>query len=371
MSDYNELKAVEIAERYQGALTSMRIVEIGSEELPARFSLMYLKTLHAKIFQDFPKAWFAEDVASVFLDLPAEYLEFSPGEFRTQAELYSPWTKLRSYEKTTVHTYYSCAQPDDFAVVEEWLASLDIKRLQSASLQQKKDTLVNTYEILDFLHPFQDGNSRTIRLFIGKLAEAINLPFSWDNIKIRDLYAARDLNLLTRSKDYFAGFGEIQSYIQDGLQALEYRNSLSLQEILERNDSFNNTGIRQIVANPFDSNVIELLLPGKEMNLHMLLNRHVEKAEPHVLFNLEKQLGLLLDALEGDVKAQQKLSPSAASLMLQMTGKEKEALKAQCFTWKPEIEAAHITAMKRADNVLNTPEEAAKKARDSSRGYSF
>ena len=53
MSDYNELKAVEIAERYQGALTSMRIVEIGSEELPARFSLMYLKTLHAKIFQDF------------------------------------------------------------------------------------------------------------------------------------------------------------------------------------------------------------------------------------------------------------------------------------------------------------------------------
>lgn len=67
--DYEFIKSLKLVDRYITSLTSARIQAIHKRgEVPDRFSLEHLQSLHAEIFQDLPAAFFAEE-AQPFLRL--------------------------------------------------------------------------------------------------------------------------------------------------------------------------------------------------------------------------------------------------------------------------------------------------------------
>ena len=98
------------------------------------------------------------------------------------------------------------------------------------------------YSSLDHLHPFEDGNSRTLREFTRQVADRIGYNLDWSKTNKEthsreELYKARDLEVISRtfstlSKDSlkYAGSNEIQAY--DSLSFLK-ENSKSLDVIIE------------------------------------------------------------------------------------------------------------------------------------------
>lgn len=344
MSDYRELRAVLVAEKYQNSFTSANIARIKKQSSPQEFSLEHLQNLHREIFKDFPQAWFAKDAADFFVDLPPEYIEFTPGAFRQPSVKYNPWSKLRTYEeKRSIYTYYSCADKEDFAKVSTLLSSLDIEALRVAPVSEKIKTVVEVYEELDFLHPFMDGNSRTNRLFVLQLADAIELPLTWDKVSRQDLYAARDLNLLLKSKGYYADT-EVRGYIYEGLDFLREQGYLGLQNLLEITQSFSPDSQASFsIEKRVDAariNVVELLQPGREKELNSFLNEAVLNADVGSLNTVALQANLLLASLDGDPQSERLLIEHAGIEIHSFTNEEKEKIKIQAEIWRSEINQA-------------------------------
>lgn len=58
--------------------------------------------------------------------------------------------------------------------------------------------MAEIYSKLDYLHPFRDGNSRTIREFTRKLALRAGFEMNWEKSNLNqekrnELYIARDI----------------------------------------------------------------------------------------------------------------------------------------------------------------------------------
>jgi fido (protein-threonine AMPylation protein) len=235
MSDYRELKALKLANAYQGALASSRINQSLCNDRITNFSLSLLQDLHAKIFKDFPHAWLNIKAANFFIDLPDYFLNFTPGKFREPSEIYNPWMKLRRYDDTDIYTFYSCANSTDCLIVDNYLKKMDLGRLKKQPVKEKITQIFDIYKQLDFLHPFEDGNSRTNRLFISHLCNAIGLRIDWSKVSQIDLYAARDLNLLLKSREYYKGQHECEVQIEVGLNYLAKRKSYDIENLFLKN----------------------------------------------------------------------------------------------------------------------------------------
>lgn len=229
--DEKETLAIQLANEYQGAYTSRRIVEELNTPLK-NYSLSALKKLHARIFKDFPNAWFNEDASIFFEHLPSNYLEFYPGKFREANSNFNPWIKIRPYKNTDIYTFYSCADKHDEDKNIKYLDSINLDILKNSDLETKINKVVEVYHELDFFHPFEDGNSRTIRVFTAHLAKAIGLQLDWSKVDYENLYAARDLNLLKKSEKYYENNDEVMMHIEEGLRVLKERDSLNLKELL-------------------------------------------------------------------------------------------------------------------------------------------
>jgi hypothetical protein len=72
-----------------------------------------------------------------------------------------------------------------------------LAQLDQASFSKK---IAQLYSQLDYLHPFSDGNSRTLRTFTRQLARAAGYELAWEKFNVtpdgRDkLYIARDLSV--------------------------------------------------------------------------------------------------------------------------------------------------------------------------------
>lgn len=227
MNIQDEYPITQAIELFENTYTARRIASLLSSHGHFCCSIKHLQALHAEIFCDFPKAWVNFEC---FDELPSEYLEFSPGTFREPAERYNPHMKFRRYGDRDIYTFYSCATAQDFAEVEAQLDALEIARLRERPLPEKIQIIGHCYEMLDFLHPFQDGNSRTVRTFVLQLAEALEVSLNWDCLTAPALFGARDLNLLRRSVGYFDGEAEVRA--REGLAFLEKNQCLGLQSLL-------------------------------------------------------------------------------------------------------------------------------------------
>ena len=208
--------------------TWQRIVELRLDPVIGSFDAAHLKEINRLIFQDLPGLGF---------------VDITPGEYRPAVTPGKDWIKSRHLESIgiTSNVAYS---PMDKAVQSRLEEVLErVNPAEFSSLKTTEFTLVigKLYVEVDYIHPFIDGNSRTLREFTRQLAEASGYTLDWSQFDKspagRDvLYVARDLsvnklalpniqNLVTKrdvmlSMDQLEGNRELPDLIRDAVHPL-------------------------------------------------------------------------------------------------------------------------------------------------------
>lgn len=163
----------------EGLLTFARIKELEESPVVGRFDTAHLCEIHRRIFQDLP--------------------HHHPGQFRREA---SAWVKSRELESGDCYLVPYAPR----RIVEPGLSHVLIGlpgRFQGLSLDQFAARMAQLYGDLDYLHPFSEGNSRTLRTFTRQLAREAGFELDWSSSRAegidRDrLYQARDLAVIHR-----------------------------------------------------------------------------------------------------------------------------------------------------------------------------
>lgn len=188
MSDKQRLTA-EARNSLEASHTFRRIVELRLDPVKGRFDADHLKEINRRIFQDLPGLGF-DDV--------------TPGEYRPPVAAGNDWIKARTLE--TVGAVSSVAySPMDGAAqkrLDEVLAKADPAKLGKLKTAEFTQELGQLYAQADYIHPFRDGNSRSLREFTRQLAEQSGYTLDWERFGKsphgRDiLYIARDQSVNT------------------------------------------------------------------------------------------------------------------------------------------------------------------------------
>ncbi|MDR0378382.1 MAG: Fic family protein [Candidatus Accumulibacter sp.] len=182
----------------RGAILAVRrIIELRAHPIQGDFDVAHLKETHRYIFQDFPKAglW-AYNV--------------QPGEYRIATQT---WCKERTLESIKdrdgkpdfSYTTYSRMDDKAIAKLDETLKGADPEKLKGMKKDEFIDRFGKLYSDLDYIHPFREGNSRTLRTFTDQLAKEAGYELHWEKFsgdRNRDLlYIARDRALAERAGD--------------------------------------------------------------------------------------------------------------------------------------------------------------------------
>lgn len=184
----------------EAALTFNRIRELQLSPVLGEFDAAHLKEIHRRIFQDLP--------------------QHRPGQFRVVS---SQHLKTRDLEGESSRYVVGYAGGDFRPALE-----LTLQRLQGGqALQQlsKSDlarTLSQWYGDLDYLHPFSEGNSRTLREFTRELALQAGYDLDWYSTDAgaqtrSALYVARDMEVFKRK---YPGLNA--AYLQAHAKARDY-----------------------------------------------------------------------------------------------------------------------------------------------------
>lgn len=166
-------------------LTSTRIAELRFAPVRGKFDVAHLREIHRRIFQDLPSAGFAEA---------------TPGEFRPPLNAGATWMKHRVLECKSGPFFVAYSKMDETA--RHRLEDILSNKLPGADTQLGRkeftEAISRIYSELDYVHPFPDGNSRTLRSFTSQLADRAGYVIDWERFATsahgRDsLYIARDL----------------------------------------------------------------------------------------------------------------------------------------------------------------------------------
>jgi cell filamentation protein len=224
----NKVPTPEQRQVLEYSLGSMRLLELRLDPVRGTFDAAHLKEINRRIFQDLP--------AHGFTDV-------TPGQFRPAVPAGKDWLKTRTFETVEARGHVAYSRMDDRARarLDDLLQRADpavLAKLDPAAFIQAIGTL---YSELDYLHPFSDGNSRTLREFTRQLAEASGYRLDWapfgQSPVGRDLlYIARDLcvNELAMShivdkgtlrdvlltQDQFEGNRRLPDLLQDAIEPL-------------------------------------------------------------------------------------------------------------------------------------------------------
>lgn len=175
-------------EQIEASLTFARTVELLADPVQGSFDADHLKEINRRLFQDLPSAGF-EDV--------------TPGIYRPPVPDGQDWLKARGASaKGQIFVAYS--RMDNAAL--ERLASV-LKTTAPSSLLDLKlpevaKAIATLYTELDYVHPFSDGNSRTLRIFTHQFAKEGGWFLDWAFLGQTDedrdlLYWARDRSVNT------------------------------------------------------------------------------------------------------------------------------------------------------------------------------
>ena len=167
----------------EGALTFARIAELDRKPVEGKFDAAHLKEVHRRIFQDLPY--------------------HAPGEYRPDAPAH---IKARALENSGhhYHVHYAPRSQVD-AGVEKVLSEFGgPDSLRGQDTEQFSGRMAKLYGDLDYLHPFKEGNSRTLRAFTAQLAREAGFELNWNTTNAdaanRDrLYIARDKEVMQRA----------------------------------------------------------------------------------------------------------------------------------------------------------------------------
>jgi cell filamentation protein len=168
------LKGIHDAEElvaFETASVAIRLARLAEQPITGPFDLKRLKTTHRRIFDGvYPWA----------------------GELRQNTGMMK---KQRTPDRAVVYADSTFIQP----ALERIFQSLHCEDfLSGLSPQQFAQRAAWFYGELDAIHPFREGNSRTLRQFFSDLAHAAGYTLDWTALALTEtgrdeLYVARDL----------------------------------------------------------------------------------------------------------------------------------------------------------------------------------
>ncbi len=174
-------------ETVEAFYTARRLTELRLRPVEGSFDVAHLKEINRRIFQDMPGQGF-DDV--------------TPGQFRAPAPSDRDWVKHRTLMdgKVTAYVAYSPMDAVSQTRLEDVLGRIDLAGLRQQASEGFARSMGKLYAQLDYIHPFADGNSRTLREFTRALADTAGFELKWETFAQsrsgRDvLYVARDLSV--------------------------------------------------------------------------------------------------------------------------------------------------------------------------------
>jgi cell filamentation protein len=195
MNQSGNARRQELESRY----TAQRIAELRINPVCGSFNAAHLKEINRHIFQDLPELGFAD---------------VTPGVFRPAVSPDLDWIKARSLETVSVISFIAYSPMDKAARkrLDEVLKEANPAKLSKLKTAEFTRVIGQLYTEIDYIHPFRDGNSRTLREFTRELAEASGYALEWDRFSLapagRDiLYIARDLSVNKLSLPHVQHFG--------------------------------------------------------------------------------------------------------------------------------------------------------------------
>jgi cell filamentation protein len=199
MPENGEPLTAEKRHELETLFTAWRIGELRLDPVRGRFDAAHLREINRRIFQDLPGLGFTN---------------VTPGKFRPAVPPGNDWIKSRRLDVATVTSYvaYSAMDLAAQARLDQVLKGADpteLRKLKTAGFTQAIGKL---YAEIDYIHPFSDGNSRTLREFTRELAEASGYTLDWTQFSRspagRDiLYIARDLSVNALALPHIKQFG--------------------------------------------------------------------------------------------------------------------------------------------------------------------
>lgn len=220
-----ETERNELRDQLEAFYTSKRLTELYLSPVGGKFDAAHLREINRRIFQDLPSAGFTD---------------VTPGEYRKPAPAGHDWIKDRRLEGLNIVTHVAYSPMDDEARkrLDTVLDKIDIPALSKLKTAPFVRALGKLYSELDYIHPFPDGNSRTLREFTRELGEACGYSIDWTRYaKTKDgrnvLYVARDLSvneialpqlrsdkterLVTFTQDRLAGNRDLPDLLRDAV----------------------------------------------------------------------------------------------------------------------------------------------------------
>jgi len=162
-----------------------RLFELLESPVQGSFDAIHLQKIHQRIFQDLP----ANGCTHV-----------KPGKFRKQVPANKVWYKERNIKglKSSYDVVYSLMDAKAVQQIDKVLLDANPAELSKLSVPEFAQKMADIYANLDYLHPFDDGNSRTLRVFTNQLADEAGFELAWENFNNNEngkniLYIARDI----------------------------------------------------------------------------------------------------------------------------------------------------------------------------------
>ena len=187
------------------SLVKKRILELRNKPIEGAFDVAHLQEIHRVIFQD-------------VLGVPNAALvvreDFTPGKFRSPVPEGLSWKKERSLKSTDkIHPiYYSSMNTENIKKLETILKSTSLEQMSKLPEDKFKYEMAVLYAKLDQIHPFNDGNSRTLREFTSHLAKNSGYIIEWSKLDSEQghelLYIARDKSVNTITSESLTSLKE-------------------------------------------------------------------------------------------------------------------------------------------------------------------
>ena len=178
----------DLREELEALFTRHRINELRLDPVQGTFDAAHLREINRRIFQDLPAAGFPE---------------VRPGKYREPvADGGLDWIKRRQLESIGASTTVAYSRMDDAALarLDAILERADPTELAKLDTEAFTKAIGQLYAELDYIHPFPDGNSRTLRSFTEQLASEAGYDLDWSRFAVSEagrdiLYIARDLSV--------------------------------------------------------------------------------------------------------------------------------------------------------------------------------
>lgn len=211
---------------YENERIIKNLVSLRHSPVQGNYDVEHLKSVHERVFHG---------------------TSFSPGEFREELPNDKIWRKERilSTQKIDYNICYSLMDDDSRDLLAKTLSNINIKKLKTLDKNRFVNELSNIYGKLDYIHPFKDGNSRTLREFTTQIAKEAGYSVEWSKLQgqkdYERLYRARDIET-TKINQLYQKNSEIKEYCSRLERYIDNGQGMSsiLQEITrpERARSF-------------------------------------------------------------------------------------------------------------------------------------